>query len=86
MKFIFKKVGLVFFSTIKSFVKEKEGNLDAFDETIDTEILQRNFEFDDLVDQECKKSIDFPENHPGGVIANDTVKTYPKTIIFEYSE
>ena len=75
-----------FSSSIKSFVKEKEENLDAFDETIDTEILQRNFEFDDLVDQECKKSINFPENHPEGVIPNDTIKTYPKTIIFDYSE
>ena len=87
MKLIFKTVGLAFLAlTFTSCEKEREENLDAFDDAVNTELEQRDFEEeDDIGNQECT-SIDFAKNLPEGVIVIDTVENYPKTIIIDYGE
>lgn len=87
MKLIFKTVGLAFLAlAFTSCEKEKEENLDAFDDAVNTELEQRDFEEeDDLGNQECA-SIDYSRHFPEGVIVIDTMETYPKTIVIDYGD
>jgi len=87
MKLIFKTVGLAFLAfAFASCEKEKEENLDAFDDALNTELEQRDFEEEEhLGNQECT-SIDFAKNLPEGVVFIDTLEYYPKTIIIDYGQ
>jgi len=87
MKLIFKTFVLTFLAfAFTSCEKEKVENLDAFDDAVNTEFEQRDFEEeDDLGNQECT-NIEFSRNFPEGVIIIDTMENYPKTIVIDYGD
>lgn len=85
MKAIFKVVGIGLLAIgFASCEKENNSNLDAFDDVVNTELEQRDYEVEDeMGSQECT-SIDYSKHLADGVIVIDTMESFPITIVLDY--
>ena len=86
MKTILKIIGsaVLIFGLTACEKEIREENLESYDDVVDTELEQRDFEIEDeMGTMECV-TYDFTQHFPKGVEIIDTSEGYPKTIIIDY--